>query len=81
MIMSVFESRLKTAVTVLVALAFSGGAAAQITVGDPPTAQFRIAGTVVAKPGGNALARTRVILRNTKDPKDVQSQLTGDDGR
>ncbi len=62
------------------ALAFSGCAAAQIT-GDAATAQFRIAGTVVAKPGGNALARTRVILRNTKDPKDVQSQLTGDDGR
>lgn len=79
--MSVFQSKLKTAVTVLVALAFSGDAAAQITVGDAATAQFRIAGTVVAKPGGNALPRARVILRNTKDPKDVQSQLTGDDGR
>ncbi len=80
MMMSVFESRLKTALTVLVALAFSGCAAAQST-GDVATAQFRIAGTVVAKPGGSVLARTRVILRNTKDPKDVQSQLTGDDGR
>jgi len=81
MIMSVFESRLKTAVTVIVALAFSGGAAAQVTSGHAAPSTFRIAGTVVAKPGGNALALTRVILRNTKDPKDVQSYLTGDDGR
>ena len=79
--MSVFESKLRIAVTAMLALTLSGAAAAQITVGDTANAQFRIAGTVVAKPGGNALARTRVILRNTKDPKDVRSQLTGDDGR
>ncbi len=79
--MSVFEAKLRTAAAILAALAFSGGASAQIAVGDAVSAKFRIAGTVIAKPGGNTLARTRVILRNTKDPKDVQSQLTGDDGR
>src|SRR5262245_61937984 len=43
--------------------------------------QFRIAGTVVNRQDGTALDRVRVILRNVKDPKDVQSVLTGEDGR
>jgi hypothetical protein len=55
--------------------------AGQIPAGDVAAARFRIAGSVVNRSGGALLERARVILRNTKDPKDVQSQLTGDDGR
>jgi hypothetical protein len=43
--------------------------------------QFRVAGTVVNRQDGTALDRVRVILRNVKDLKDVQSVLTGEDGR
>jgi hypothetical protein len=46
-----------------------------------PSAAFRIAGTVVNTMGGGVLARTRVILRDTRNPKNVQSILSGDDGR
>jgi Carboxypeptidase regulatory-like domain len=56
-------------------------AASQTPAGDVPEGPYRIAGTVVNKSGGAALPLSRVTIRNTKNPKDVQSQLTGDDGR
>ncbi|MGC2194052.1 MAG: hypothetical protein WA628_05210 [Terriglobales bacterium] len=55
--------------------------AAQSSAGEVPAAQFRIAGTVVSTAGGGTLARTRVTIRDAKNPKDVQSLLTGQDGR
>jgi len=55
--------------------------AGQIPTEDGSNARFRIAGTVVNRSGGAVLERARVTIRNTKDPRDVQSQLTGDDGR
>jgi hypothetical protein len=51
---------------------------AQILGGEVP-AQFRIAGRVVSTVGGSMLARARVTIRDAKNPKDVQSLLTGDD--
>ena len=55
--------------------------AAQSPGGELPAATFRIAGTVVSTVGGGVLDRTRVILRDTRNPKNVQSLLSGDDGR
>ena len=54
--------------------------AQQATKVELQTGQFRIAGTVVSTTGGTPLARTRVMIRNVKDPKDVQFLLTGEDG-
>lgn len=56
-------------------------AAAQNSLGDAGTGQFRIAGTVTNKLGGATLARVRVTIRDVKDSKNVLSQVTGDDGR
>jgi hypothetical protein len=56
-------------------------ASAAQSSGGEPAAQFRIAGRVVSTVGGGALARTRVTIRDAKNLKDVQSVLTGDDGR
>lgn len=56
-------------------------ASAAQSSGGETAAQFRIAGRVVSTVGGGALARTRVTIRDAKNLKDVQSVLTGDDGR
>jgi 5-hydroxyisourate hydrolase-like protein (transthyretin family) len=58
-----------------------GAAQAQTSTGENSQKQFRIAGTVVNKAGGALLAEARVTLQNTDDPKNVQSMLTGEDGR
>jgi hypothetical protein len=42
--------------------------------------QFRIAGRVVNAKDGGTLALARVTIRNVKEPKDIQSQLTREDG-
>jgi hypothetical protein len=78
-----FRSRWTSAVMVLGSLTVivCTYAAAQNSPEDAATGQFRIAGTVTNKLGGAALARVRVTIRDVKDPKNVQSQVTGDDGR
>src|SRR5258708_38498909 len=43
--------------------------------------EFRIAGTAVSKTDGRALARARITLRDTKDPRRFQSVLTEEDGK
>ena len=58
-----------------------GICAAQVTEGVPPTNEFAIGGVVVSTLGGASLALTRVTITNAKNPKDTQSQVTGDDGR
>src|ERR1700722_974449 len=42
---------------------------------------YRIAGTVVSKIDGHPLARARVVVRATKDPRKFDSQVTADDGK
>jgi hypothetical protein len=80
--MSTLRSGLISAVIALGWLTFSSPTrAAQTSEGELPAAQFRIAGTVVSTVGGGALGRTRVTIRDAKNVKDVQSVLTGDDGR
>ena len=79
MIMSWLRCRSTVLLTSL-AIFVCSSLAAQNSPPDP-AAQFRVAGKVVNKLGGASLARTRIILRNVKDTKDAQSQLTGDDGR
>ncbi|HST12933.1 MAG TPA: hypothetical protein VLL05_21320, partial [Terriglobales bacterium] len=71
------QSALAYRLLVLAAMV-AGAAGARAQESSP--GQFRIAGTVVNKQDGTALDRVRVILRNVKDPKDVQSLLTGEDG-
>jgi len=46
-----------------------------------PATQFRIAGSVVSTTGGSLLAQARVSIVDVKNPKNVQSLLTADDGR
>jgi hypothetical protein len=46
-----------------------------------PANGYRIAGTVVSKTEGHPLARARVIVRDTKDPRKFDSQVTADDGK
>ena len=65
----------------LVALAAMLAGVADLGAQASSPGQFRIAGTVVNRQDGTALDRVRVILRNVKDPKDVQSVLTREDGR
>ena len=48
--------------------------------GDAPQSQFRIAGTVVNSISRSPLPLVRVVLRDVRNTKDVQSVLTGDDG-
>lgn len=43
--------------------------------------EFAIAGVVVSTLGGAPLAQVRVTITNAKNPKDSQSQVTGEDGR
>src|SRR5258708_12079028 len=43
--------------------------------------EFRIAGTAVSKTDSRALARARLTLRDTKDPRKFQSVLTEEDGK
>jgi hypothetical protein len=65
----------------ILTLLFHTISAAQSPGGELPAAQFKIAGAVVSTVGGGVLDRTRVILRDTSNPKNLQSLLTGDDGR
>lgn len=46
-----------------------------------PSGPYRIAGTVVNAKAGNALARCRVAIADTKNRQSVQFVITGDDGR
>jgi Carboxypeptidase regulatory-like domain len=41
----------------------------------------RVAGTVVSKTDGHPLARARVTLRDTKDSRKFESQVTAEDGK
>jgi carboxypeptidase family protein len=41
---------------------------------------YRIAGTVVNKTDGHPLARARIVVRDTKDPKRFESLVTAEDG-
>ena len=43
--------------------------------------QFRVAGKVINQNGSSPLPQCRVTLREVKNPKNVRSALTGDDGR
>src|SRR6266550_2580144 len=81
--MAWLRSRRFDAVLLVVSLGFvlCTLAAARTPASDVAAGPYRIAGTVVNKSGGAALALTRVTIRDTKNPKEVQSQLTGDDGR
>src|SRR5215470_8636393 len=74
-------SRQSAFVYSLCMLAAMSGAVADLCAQENSPRPFRIAGTVVNRQDGTALDRVRVILRNVKDPKDVQSVLTGEDGR
>jgi hypothetical protein len=80
--MSPFRSQWTSALIVLGWLSASvcTYAAAQNFLGDAGTDQFRISGTVTNKLGGAALARVRVTIRDVKDSKNVQSQVTGEGG-
>jgi hypothetical protein len=75
-------SGLKFAIVTLGILTLSLRAvrAAQSPAVERPAAPFRIAGTVVSTVGGSVLAQTRLILRDTRNPKNVQSLLSRDDG-
>ena len=76
------RSGLKFAIVTLGILALSlSVSAAQSPGGELPAAPIRIAGTVVSTSGGGVLAWTRVILRDTRNPKNLQSLLSGEDGR
>jgi Carboxypeptidase regulatory-like domain len=44
-------------------------------------ATFRIAGTVVSTSGGNPLARARVSILDARNPQNVESTITSEDGR
>jgi hypothetical protein len=81
--MSTLRLGLTSAVMVLGSLTIcsSQTCIAQTSSGEFPATQFRIAGTVVSTVGGGVLARARVTIRDARNLKDVQSVLTGDDGR
>ncbi len=57
--------------------------AAQTAVAPPavPTNGYRVAGTVVSKTDGHALARARVTLRDTKNSQKFESRVTEEDGK
>ena len=78
--MSTLRCGLTSAIIVLGSLMLCSYTTVQNAGAELPVSQFRIAGTVVSIIGGSALARARVTIRNAKDPKDIQSLLTGDDG-
>src|SRR5579862_4244306 len=81
--MSAYWSGITSAVMIeVVLLGLPSGSlrAQQSSQAEAQTAQFRIAGTVVSATGGAVLARSRVTIRNVKDPKDIQFLLTGEDG-
>ncbi|MGC1648210.1 MAG: carboxypeptidase-like regulatory domain-containing protein [Candidatus Sulfotelmatobacter sp.] len=58
-------------------------AAAQTTTAPQATLPNadRVAGTVVSKTDGHPLARARVTLRDTKDSRKFESQVTAEDGK
>ena len=80
--MSITRGSLIPAVLLLLAIsqAQQPGAAQDVRTEVSP-GEFRIAGSVVSSAGGEVLPLTRVILRDVKDAKQVESVLTGDDGR
>ena len=43
--------------------------------------RFRIAGTVVSVTGGHPLARARVLIIDARNPQNIQSFVTSEDGR
>lgn len=67
---------------VLIWSALGSGAYASAASRGPDTAggTYRVAGRVVAMADGAVLPLVRVTLREVKNPKNVQSVLTGDDG-
>jgi hypothetical protein len=74
-------AHLVIAVALLCAPAVS---AAQSLGGNPiaaPTGEFRVAGSIVNKIGGEPLAGARVILTEARNPQSTQSMVTADDGR
>lgn len=46
-----------------------------------PSGKFRVAGTVMNVVGGHPLAGTRVVLASTRNRQDIQTLVTGEDGR
>jgi hypothetical protein len=46
-----------------------------------PTNGYRVAGSVVSKTDGHALARARVTLRDTKNSQKFESRVTEEDGK
>lgn len=78
MTMSAHPSKFWLVALVLVLSLAQSAVAQQPT---PRTALFRVSGIVVSTTGASALARARVSIMNAKNPKDVQSVLTADDGR
>lgn len=68
--------------TVLLALATSiAGAQSSSQEATSAGPGFRIAGTVVNALGGNALARARVTLQDTRNPEKLAQTFTSEDGR
>lgn len=49
--------------------------------GPAANGSFRISGMVVSTAGGAPLAQTRVSIMNARNPKEVESVLTAEDGR
>jgi uncharacterized surface anchored protein len=47
----------------------------------PTPSLYKIAGTVVSKTDGHALARARVTVTDSKDSHKFQTRVTGDDGK
>ena len=59
-------------------------ARAQVAKANPrptPRVGFRVAGTVVNSKTSQPLARATVSVTDTKNPKNAQSLVTGEDGR
>jgi hypothetical protein len=78
--------RLIRFVTLLIAgcAAYCSVAAAQIENGQGgviPSGPYRIAGTAVNAKAGGPLARARVSISDSKNRQNLQSLVTGDDGR
>ncbi|HMK21003.1 MAG TPA: carboxypeptidase-like regulatory domain-containing protein [Terriglobales bacterium] len=59
----------------------AAAATTQMSGGERRAEQFRIAGVAVNAASGEVLAQARVTIRDTKNPKDVQWVITGEDGR
>ncbi len=77
------SSRAFVILAVVSLLAVAPFAAAQTTTAPQATLPnaARVAGTVVSKIDGHPLARSRVTLRDTKDSRKFESQVTAEDGK